>query len=125
MLHARREGVSVVKVFHRDAGVCGAGNSGGDHAGSNGSGCGPASSAEYYHAGGPGTVRLSYLAASQTRAAGEVQRFRAQRGSLSLNVRADVAQLVEHSLGKLRRFGGVSEAGAASRNPERSEGAWV
>ena len=36
---------------------------------------------------------------------------------------ADVAQLVEHSFGKLRRFGGVSEAGAASRNPERSEGA--
>ena len=45
---------------------------------------------------------------------------------------ADVAQLVEHSLGKgevissiliigsrLRRFAGVSEAGARSRNPKR------
>jgi hypothetical protein len=45
---------------------------------------------------------------------------------------ADVAQLVEHSLGKgevissiliigsrLRRFAGVSGAGARSRNPER------
>jgi hypothetical protein len=45
---------------------------------------------------------------------------------------ADVAQLVEHSLGKgevissiliigsrLRRFAGVSAAGARSRNPER------
>ena len=51
-------------------------------------------------------------------------------------MQADVAQLVEHSLGKgevtssilvigstkLRRFAGVSAAGARSRNSERSEG---
>jgi hypothetical protein len=37
--------------------------------------------------------------------------------------KADVAQLVEHSLGKLSRLAGVSEAGACWRNPERSEGA--
>jgi hypothetical protein len=35
------------------------------------------------------------------------------------------AQLVEHSLGKLSRLAGVSEAGACWRNPERSEGAEV
>src|SRR6185437_5399957 len=38
-------------------------------------------------------------------------------------LQADVAQLVEHSLGKLSRLAGVSEARACWRNPERSEGA--
>ena len=36
--------------------------------------------------------------------------------------RADVAQLVQHSLGKLSRLAGVSEAGDRWRNPERSRG---
>ena len=31
--------------------------------------------------------------------------------------RADVAQLVEHSLGKLRRFAGVSETRSGEREP--------
>ena len=35
---------------------------------------------------------------------------------------ADVAQLVEDSLGKLSRLAGVSVAGTRWRNPERSEG---
>src|SRR5579864_6788436 len=70
LLHAGREGVSVVAVFDCNARVCGSGNSGGDHADADGPGGGEAGSAQLYHAGDSGDVRFSHLAAPQARVAG-------------------------------------------------------
>jgi hypothetical protein len=72
LLHAGREGVSVVAVFDCNARLRGAGNSGGDHADADGGGGRKAGSAQLYYPGGAGHVRVSHLAAPQARVAGAV-----------------------------------------------------